>query len=402
MPKVIAVIQHNEKEFLDLLDSIDYEIAEIIKYNPKRLNTRYYVGHGKLDKIKEAVKNSNADLVVIDGFLKSSQWFLLEKEIGVPVMDRVRLILEIFASHARSREAMLQVEYARLKYEIPRLRELIHRAKLKEHPGFMAGGEYKVDDYYEMICRRLSRIRKKIEKIKKERYERRKRRRREGYILVGIAGYTNCGKSTLLHALTGKDVIIEGRMFSTLSTRTSKVGKDRILITDTVGFVAGMPPWLIKAFEPTLEEIYESDVVLLLMDGSDDVPLFKKKMDTVMEYISPHIKGALIPVINKIDIANDLDVKKELASHIGEPILISAKNGTGLDELVERIKSEGGLVTETVLNPSTECFRYIERFGRILSIEYDDSTVVKFQIRRGYLKGLKNVCGTSSGKDALR
>ncbi len=338
MPDVIIVYDGNQ-EFEKLVKSLGYNIVGRVIFKNK-INPRYYISKGKIKEVKELLRDMNVEKVIIDGILKSSQWYKLEKELGIRVDDRIKLIIDIFANRARSREAMMQVEYANLQYEVSHIREIIHQIRLGEHPGFMGGGEYEIADYYERIRRKMAKIRRELEKMKIHREERRKRRREEGYILVGIAGYTNTGKSTLLQALSGREVIIEDRMFSTLSTRTSRIGKEKILITDTVGFVHDMPPWLIRAFEPTLEEIYRADIILLLLDCSDDIEEFKGKMHLSLEILESKSEGKIIPVINKIDLCDDLEEKCEIAREIDEPVLISAKMGMGIDALIERIKRE--------------------------------------------------------------
>ncbi len=163
----------------------------------------------------------------------------------------------------------MQVRLAELQYEKPFVRELIHRARNGEHPGFMAGGEYQVDDYFEMIKKQMKKIRGNLEKIRDEREVRRKHRRISGFYLVSLAGYTNVGKSSLLNLLSGEKVKVEGKLFSTLSTTTRKIKNNNfpILLTDTVGFIQNLPAWIIDAFHSTLEEIEVSDIIILMVDA---------------------------------------------------------------------------------------------------------------------------------------
>ncbi len=396
-----VIVGYVNEEFLQLVKSLGYDILTSIFIGEKR-NPKYFVTRGKLEELKSRAKELSAKKIIIEGILKSSQWYNLEKELGIEVDDKVRLIIDIFADRAKSRDAMLQVEYARLQYEIPHLREIVHQVRVGEHPGWMGGGEYEVADYYEMIRRKMARIRKEIEKIKIHREERRKLRREAGYILVGIAGYTNSGKSTLLKALSGKNVIIEERMFSTLSTRTSRVGKEKILITDTVGFVEDMPPWLIKAFEPTLEEIYNADIVLLLLDGSDPPHILERKMNLVLDIISPKVRGKIVPVINKIDIAENLERKKEMVRVVAEPVLISAKMGEGLEELLTRIKLEAGVKRYRVrISPiRKDVLKFIERYGKIERLDAGEELCIEFEFPSNKLQGLKALIGrVSTGND---
>ena len=189
MPDVI-VVSTGDNEFEKLVESLGYNIIARV-YIKNKINPKYYISKGKIEEIKYLAKELKPEKIIIDALLKSSQWYKLENELGIRVDDRVRLIIDIFADRAKGKEALMQVEYANLKYEVSRIREVIHRIRLGEHPGFMAGGEYEIADYYEQIRRKMVRIRKELEKLKVHREERRKRRRDEGYILVGIAGYTN-------------------------------------------------------------------------------------------------------------------------------------------------------------------------------------------------------------------
>jgi len=400
MRSVVAVKRRDSWEFILLIKSLGYHIEQIIEFSGEK-NPKFYMGKGKVEEIKELV--SKDSLVLVDAILKSSQWFNLENELGVEVKDRVGLIIDIFADRAKSREAMLQVDYARLKYEIPLIREMIHHSRLGEHAGWHGAGEYEIADYYEMIRRRMSKIEKKLDKIKLEREERRKWRRREGFVLVGIAGYTNAGKTTLLNALTSTGRIAEERMFSTLSTKTSRLGRERVLITDTVGFVEGMPPWLIRAFEPTLEEIYSADIVLLLLDGSDSVDEFKRKLEVSQNIIESKIHGKLIPVINKIDKASidELEQKIAMLNELPEPVLISARNNLGLSELVRRIFKEAELKEYTLTLNDSSLLNYIRRFGKIEDIKYDECVNVKFSMRQSFYEQLiKKLNKRSNGKEA--
>ncbi|MEM4142098.1 MAG: GTPase HflX, partial [Thermoplasmata archaeon] len=369
-----------------------FNIVKIFTF--RHYSNEYFVGEGKLKEIKEFVNENDIDKALFNGKLKSSQWYFLEKELNIEVMDRINLIIEIFADRAKSKEAKLQVDLARLNYQIPVLKEWIHHAKKGEHPGFMAGGEYDVDQYYFLVQKRIKKIKEEIEKIKKEREERRKNRSRRGYFLITIAGYTNSGKSQLMKSLSGEDVIIENRMFSTLVSRTSKITKikKRILITDTVGFIKNLPPWLIEAFNATLEEIFNADLIILLLDGSDTIERFKEKLETDLEILKGVKKDKILPVINKIDICtDDLSEKiKVVEEKLNKPNLISAKTGENLDLLLRRIEEMLNYDIEyNITLPEDKNYMsllsFIYDYGDIIQLKVNGDINIKFRINSKFL-----------------
>jgi GTP-binding protein HflX len=304
------------------------------------------VGRGKLDEIRERLDRGDASLVVFNGELRPTMHYHLEQELGVECYDRLRVLLELFAQRAATREAKLQVELALLQYEIPLLREWIHVADIGERPGFMAGGELRVDAYYETVKRRLKKIKDELETIRRERDVRRQLRKERGYHLVALAGYANAGKSSLLNVLTKEHVVVDSRMFSTLSTTTRTLAGDRrrILLTDTVGFVDGVPFWMIEAFNATLEEIFQADLVLLLVDASDSVEEIRRKVRLAARTLLPRVAvEAILPVLTKVDLlpedalAGKLQVLTDSEFH-RPPLLLSTRTAEGLDDLRTTIR----------------------------------------------------------------
>jgi len=304
--------------------------------------------------------------------------------MNTKVYDRIRLILEIFKDRAHSREAQLQVELARLQYEIPLVNEWIHRSKKGEHPGFLAGGEYAVQQYYDLIRKRIKKNKEKLDKLKKERNYRRGHRKKFGFYLVSLAGYTNAGKSTLLNNLTESDVVVEKRVFSTLTTTTRKVKEStrQILVTDTVGFIRDLPPWLIEAFHSTLEEIFYSDIILLVVDISENIDEVIKKINTCYQILwnSDNIPP-IIPVFNKIDLIDINDVRtkiKDLKNRnlIDEYIFISAKEDLFIDNLIDKIHDTLPELRRYQLdiytNKSKKIIDYIEENFHVINISEVD------------------------------
>jgi GTP-binding protein HflX len=342
-------------------------------------NPKYFLGEGKVERISKLVKRGAGDgkagrkdgagtaghddiledddgadadgpserpeLAVFNGNLKPTQVFHLEKALGIPIFDRVRLILEIFTKRANSPEARLQVELAHLQYDVPIIKEYIHRTRTGEHPGlFYAGGAYQVDDYYDMIKSRMARIKRELQRIGGERAQRRKTRRRGGQALLALAGYTNAGKSALFKCLCSEQVVVGDELFTTLSTTTRRlsfpVQGSNVLLTDTVGFIRNLPPWLVEAFMSTLEEVFLSDAIILVVDLSDEPGEMLSKLETTLGILR---KGERpIPTVvafNKTDLLDEPEVRARIDGVLGRHNLalrcaVSAVSGRGLGELV--------------------------------------------------------------------
>src|SRR3989440_1911227 len=293
------------REISALLASAGHRIVETIVQRRDRPDSRTFVGRGKLDEVQARVDAGGIDAVVFNGELRPTMHYQLERDLGVECYDRLGVLLELFAQRASSREGKLQVELALLQYEVPLLREWIHEADIGERPGFMAGGEQRVDAYYETVKRRIKRIRDELETIRREREVRRTLRKDRGYYLVALAGYANAGKSSLLNVLAHEHVLVEDRMFSTLATTTRSLAQSRkrILLTDTIGFVDGVPFWMAEAFNATLEEILQADLILLLVDASDSESEIRRKVRLAGRTLFPKV-GAdrVVPVLTKADL----------------------------------------------------------------------------------------------------
>lgn len=343
MDVVLVSLTDRLGEMRALLASAGYRVLrEVVQRRP--MDPKTFVGKGKLEELKGIVGELHPGAVVFHGEIRPTQHYTLEKELGAQVFDRTRVLLEIFISRAHAREAKLQVELAMLQYEVPILKEWIHKGVAGERPGFMAGGEYRVDAYYETVKRRIKKIRDELEGIREERGRRRQHRHERGFHLVALAGHANAGKSSLLNALTGSRVLVDARMFSTLSTTTRAVpGRRRVLLTDTVGFVDEVPLWLVKAFHATLEEIYESDRILLVLDGSEPDEEFLRKLRLAAKTLLPSASpGDVIPVINKADRMTDEQAMRcafhvENSEFARPPIVLSTLTGEGLGALRDAI-----------------------------------------------------------------
>ena len=269
-----------------------------------------YIGKGKVEDLNLLVQGTKADAVVFDDPLTPSQVKELEKRLKAKVLDRTDLVLEIFTRRARTKEAKLQVELAKLQHELPRL---YGKGKaLSRQAGGIGGrgpGEQEAEIRRRILKKRIHKIKQELEEVKKRRREQRKRRIKEvskegSFVRVAIVGYTNVGKSTLMRALTGRDVFKKDMLFATLDTTTSSrfVYPDlKILFTDTVGFINKLPTELIEAFKATLEEIEEADIILHVVDASD--PKWLEKIETVNGILKKlNLEGVKqILVFNKVD-----------------------------------------------------------------------------------------------------
>jgi len=332
-------------EMRALIASAGHRILDIIVQRRREPHPQTFVGRGKLAELRDRTARGDIDIVVFNGELRPSMHYRLERDLGVECYDRLRILLELFAQRAATREARLQVELALLQYEVPLLREWIHEADIGERPGFMAGGEQRVDAYYETVKRRIKKIRDDLDTIRRERDMRRALRKERGHHLVALAGYANAGKSSLLNALTGEHVLVEDRMFSTLSTTTRALPEStkRVLLTDTVGFVDGVPFWMVEAFQATLEEIFEADLILLLVDAADPETEMRRKVRLAARTLLPRVgEGSVLPVLTKADMVAEPELAAKVAvlsdsEFHRPPLAISARTGRGLDELRERV-----------------------------------------------------------------
>ncbi len=357
---IILSMNDSISEITLLAQTLGYTIKKDFIQHREQPDVNYYLGVGKIDEIKEYLDQSDdtMDLVVVNGELKPSQWFSLEKKLGCTVYDRIRLILAIFEEHAERREARLQVKLAQLQYERPYVRELIHRTKAGEHPGLMAGGEYQVDDYYEMIKRQSKKIREDLEKIRENRELQRQTRYKSGFYTVSLAGYTNAGKSSLMNLLAKEKVKVEEQLFSTLSTTTRTVTHNPkeqripILLTDTVGFIEQLPAVIVEAFHSTLEELELADVIVLVVDSSETVETVEKKL--LVSFNELRTLGSSAPIIvafNKIDLCDQ--------EHLDRLVQFLAQTGSLKDRLFVMISAKENQHIDTLLQTIYDCLPHL-------------------------------------------
>ena len=411
---IIVSLNEDISEISELAKSLNYQVIKTYFQRRETPDVNSFIGSGKVNEIKEYIEKSDqkVDLVVVDDDLKPSQWFNLEKKLNVEVYDRIRLILAIFEERADRKEAKLQVKLAWLQYERPFVRELIHRARSGEHPGLMAGGEYQVDDYYEMIKKQMKKIKEQLKNIRDQREIKRRHRHKSGFYLVSLAGYTNAGKSSLLNILSGEKVKVEGRLFSTLSTTTRKINKNNIpiLLTDTVGFIKNLPAYIIDAFHSTLEEIEVADVVLLVVDISEEIEIIMNKLKvSIDELIEIGVSSPIIITLNKIDLTTEKELNKKIKVISDNFLLenrkiapISVKNNEFIDDLLKLINDSLPKLVRfkiklPVNNESQSIISWIYEKANILDISYNEYATLSIECNIELRDKIISICNDING-----
>lgn len=312
------------KEALGLCDAAGYEVRKIIQH--KFLNrTKYGLGEGKVDELKEMLGSIKPDVIIFDEILKPSQNYNLASTLKMNILDREALILQIFERRAKSSESTLQVKMAQLRYEMSRAKEKVRLAKMGEQPGFMGIGKFEVDVYFNDIKNRMNGVKSKLAKSSTQRALHRQARKRFGFKTISLAGYTSAGKTTLFNILTGEEKEESPKLFTTLSTTTRKIilKNLEVLISDTVGFISRLPAYMVQAFKSTLEELVYTDVVIVVIDVSDNILELRKKFKSCISTLDEIgvNKDKMIFVLNK----SDLIPKEEVLEKINQIGLVDNK-----------------------------------------------------------------------------
>ena len=388
---------YSMEELANLAEALQVEVVGFVTQNLERVNPSHYVGTGKIEEIKAFADETDANLIIFNDELSPSQIRNLERDLEMKVIDRTMLILDIFGRRAKTNEAQLQVELAQLQYMLPRLVGL--HASLSRQGGGTGGGfknrgagETKLELDRRKIEDQIAKIRKDLEHVKEQRETQRKQRRKNEVPVVSIVGYTNAGKSTLMNQmllktgqLDSKQVFEKDMLFATLDTSVRNIELEdnkSFLLTDTVGFVSKLPHHLVKAFRSTLEEARDADLLLHVVDVSNEE--YKFMMDVTNETLKA-VGVEDIPtlyVYNKSDLAN---VRYPLVS--GDNIWIAAKQGLGLDELVEIIRAHifSDYVTCKMLIPYDQgaIVSYFNEAATIQSMEYEEQgTILMLELKQ--------------------
>jgi GTP-binding protein HflX len=393
-------------EISELTRAAGYRVVETVTQT-RTEDPAYGFGEGKVEEIAGTVAATDAAVLVVDNELGPYQTFNVGNKLpeGARVVDRFRLILEIFGQRAQARKAQLQVELAELRYELPRAEAKASLAKRDERPGFMGLGEY--DESRERdIKSRISRIREELDRIEQTDQQRREQRRESGFDLVALAGYTNAGKSTLLRRIAA-DVDIdenqqrhpdldstaesEDRLFTTLgtTTRRAELGPREVLVTDTVGFISDLPHWLVESFKSTLDSVYLADLVLLVVDASEAIPEMREKLVTCHDTLYERNEAPIVTVLNKCDLVDEQELQRKreaLSALAPNPVVVSARTGERVDALAERIHAElPDFERERLVLPMTEdtmsVVSWIHDNAHVESVEYGEQVTIEFEAR---------------------
>ena len=401
---LVAVATSDGDETIQSLDELEelgqtagaVTVAKVVQ-NREKVHPGTYIGKGKIEEVRNLVLSTNADTVVCDDELSPAQNHNLEEALNVKVIDRTVLILDIFAKRASTSEGKLQVELAQLRYRLSHLTgERSNLSRLGGGIGTRGPGEQKLEMDRRIIKQRITQVRKELVQVKHTREITRKKRQENPVPLVAITGYTNAGKSTLLNKLTGAGVLSENKLFATLDPVTRKYEFENggeMLFTDTVGFIRKLPHHLVQAFRGTLEEAKYADIILHVADCSN--PDMDAQMFTVYETLDKLGIGdkKIITAFNKIDLEDGGNVLKDLRAD--KTVMISAKNGTGLEELLEVLKEaakEGKRVVDKTFSYNGAAkVNEIHKIGQIMEEDYrNEGIYIKAQVPKEYVYMFEN------------
>jgi GTPase len=378
-------------EHIEELESLAYTYGfRFFERNCIRLrkyDAATYITKGKVEEIQELLKEKKFDVVIFDDEISPNQQRNLEKTFGVPVLDRTGLILEVFTKHAKTKEARLQIELAKVRYQMPRLKRLWTHLSRQRSGGGGAGamggeGEKQIEIDKRIMGQRVASLTKQIKAIREQRDLKRASRMKSAIPSIGIIGYTNVGKSTLLKALTDADVLIEDKLFATLDTTARQFtlpNHQKIILIDTVGFIRKLPHNLISAFRSTLEEACFTDILLHIIDVSNPSAFEHAKTSMqVLKELKAEDKP-MIHVLNKIDVCEDKAILQKFRVSFTNAVRISAKSRLGFDELFTRLEKELSVLRKTlelkIPHSEQKLIAEIKSSGHIISTEYTDNFV---------------------------
>lgn len=404
------------KEIKNLAVSAGFNVVETLEQKREE-DKKYNIGEGKLHSVQLSANKHNADAIIFDNELGPYQMYNIGIYLSddIDVYDKYTLVLDIFEQRSTDKKSQLQVELAQLRYELPRAETKVRLAKRSEHPGFMGLGEYE-ESREKDIKDRIKNIKSQLTKYEDQNSRRRTKRRKDGFDLVAIAGYTNAGKSTLLRKLARDHSVDENRelhedfsptaestdnYFTTLDTITRSMDFEKrdVLLTDTIGFISNLPNWLVNAFNTTLDNIYNADLVLVVADATRDTQDMIDRISTCYDIISENKTTRTITVFNKSDQVSESELerkKQELEALAPNPIAISAKKNENIDKLKNRIhRALPPFEEDRLLLPmndeSMSLVSWVHNNAYVDSCEYTTSNVIlTYRGRDDIIKKIRN------------
>jgi len=399
--RVMDDTKNNLIELARLACTAGAEVVHEIYQTRNAPDPKYYIGKGKAEQLKTFSEELDVKLIIFDDELTPAQTKNLQNLLEIKVIDRAALILDIFTKHAKTREAKTQIELAQLQYILPRLSRMWkHLERQMGGIGTRGGpGETQIEIDRRLIRDKISKLKKDLKKIENQRQIR--QLGRSNTFLVVLAGYTNAGKSTLMHALTGADVLIQNQLFATLDTTTRvipELADQQVLLTDTVGFIKKLPHHLVASFRSTLEIVHDADLILKVADISD--PAYPKQLETVNQVLNDLDAGAIPSqiILNKVDMLKDDTKITEAKNLYDESIIISAAQNIRTNEVIDVIKSvhDSQLQTQSVKLPASDgkTIASIYSHAEVISEKYDNLFVeIQFRSSRAFAEKIKQTAG---------
>jgi GTP-binding protein HflX len=377
-------LRDSMEELRELASSAGAEVVDTITQKLQKPTAPYYIGKGKAELIKESFKDQHVTSVIFNDELSPAQGRNLENLLARKVLDRTQLILDIFAQRARSREGRLQIELAQLQYLLPRLTRMWnHLSRQTGGIGTRGPGETQLEVDRRRVQERIARLERELEGVRKVRNVQRQGRKRNQWPVAAVVGYTNAGKSTLLNLLTGADLVAENKLFATLDPTTRSFilpNKQRVLLTDTVGFLRKLPHTLIESFKATLEEVGEADLLIHVIDLSHPrVDENIEAVNTVTKELGAYDKDTLL-VFNKIDAVENTEHVQVYLKKFPGSVAISARTGEGVNELINALQDElaSWRLRSRYCIPLTESglIAEVHRIGHVLELRYEGESAI--------------------------
>ena len=394
------MVEEHLAELEELSDTAGAETIFKIIQTKSSIDPAFYIGKGKAEELAQLVELNDIDLAIFDDDLTPVQVRNLEKLFNRKIIDRSGLILDIFALRAKTKEAKTQVELAQLEYMLPRLtRAWTHLSKQYGGIGTKGPGETQIETDRRMIRTRISHLKEKLKSIESQRETQSKGRK--DFIRISIAGYTNAGKSTLFNLLTKADVFAEDKLFATLDSTTRTVnfnGKEKILISDTVGFIRKLPAHLVASFKSTLNEVRDSDIILHIIDFSH--PYYEDHLKVVEETLKGYgsEEKKEIKVFNKVDLIKDKSKIEYVRNTYSDSVVVSAQKGINISSLVntiEKIIKDSFIEEELTIGiGQTKLASKIHELAEVTSVKYNhDNVLFKYRANKENSEKIKKLSG---------